>query len=374
MIMLKKNTLEERLKKTVRIDFKNIPLEEMLKQATFKKRSKKSPLEEMLKQATLEERLKYYTPKPASQTEWVAKPFFKTGLTFLAGPAQVGKLSLCVALACKKAEGLPLWHGDQPDGRRASVFTSGKLIISEHLNQKLCGQTGIKIIEGINSPLKIPPGVEPDGLRMNVFKHLVKKSLIHRVLKPNHIIPLAKLEKPAFFVFDFHSLFGSCKKTNSTLLKINAEAKNLPTAFICLVKSRHLLTDFKTIPQLSILKKGEDRFLIKKTGFADCPKGVLRFKLEHEKDRFVVQGLKYSDSCMLDKTEESQADRFKKILDKRKAEGKVMRTSEIKAEARKGGISTYFLQNLQWIDYGYQTKGEGYGSNFKQVLMPVERH
>ena len=301
------------------------------------------------------------------KTYWMSKPFLKKRcLTVLSGPAEVGKVSLAVSLSLNNIRTKPLWPGGPIGNKKGILFFGGGCIDPDHVAQKIRGQqAGIKIYSRVHTERFPLPG----GGDLFAMDGIGVKAKDNRFCI-NDILKMASVEKPAFVFFDYSLV----NLDGWSPYLFNIKVFGLDTVFVALAENPTLLKKHKTIPHLHLAQKGAERFLTKPSGFADCPKGVLRFKLEHEKDRFVVQGLKYSDSCMLDKTEESQADRFKKILDKRKAEGKVMRTSEIKAEARKGGISTYFLQNLQWIDYGYQTKGEGYGSNFKQVLMPVERH
>ena len=294
---------------------------------------------------------------------WMAKPFFKKRcLTVLSGPSGFGKTSLAVSFALNNIGAKPLWSGGPIGNNRGVFFFGGGCIDPEHVAQKIKGKPeGIKIFSKVYTDIDI-------GLSGNE-KDLDKKDKDDRFCIDD-ILKVAVVENPAFVFFDYSLL--NLDGWNPYLF--NYKVFGLDTVFVGLLENHLLLKKYKAIPHLHLVQKGGDLFLTKPGGFADLPQGILRFNLEQEKDRFVVQGLQYLDKMMSDRYGESQADRFKKILAKFKADGGVMRTAEIKAIARKAGISTYFLQNLQWLDYGYKTKGEGFGSDFKQVLLPLEKH
>ena len=341
-----------------------------------------------------------FKPKKKGKTKWLAKPFFKKGLSILTGPAGVGKISLCANLALsnqlKKEE---LWPGGPKGDGRDSLFFTGGMIEAGHVFSKLrLSKKKVKIIESIQkkiNPLNKddydynnPDDVNLYTLNQLAFlyegpdqdkknkKYLKKNSYKNVLLTLENMLQMILLHNPAFVFFDLkYILRYELKNITKILNNFMAEAKNIHTTIIGLATTSAQLTELKNLPILNIKKTGEDRLLIKKSGFSDLPHGALRFKIEHKKDCFLADGLKYLENLSNVKSRQaSQADHFMEIVAKLTAKGQPVPTAELKSKARKAGISTYFLAKPHWPDYGLIAKGEGFGGNYRQVLVPIQRH
>ena len=291
--------------------------------------------------------LKFY--KPIHQpTEWVAKPFFKTGFMALIGPQAIGKASLAVALSTANREGKALWLDGPKGDYRRSFFICAVGLEAQHLSGKLPKQAkGVHLTEAIK--------VEDE----------------ERALWLDGIFGIAKQNNPAFIFFDLKRIMQG-NQPSEFLKKISGQACHLKTCFVGLTKSSF---DIKTIPQLTIIKKGDERFLIKRSGFEDSPHGVLSFKIAHQGNAFRATNLKYLESLsQAQGSYETQDARFREIVAKLTASGQPVRTAELKSKARQAGISTYFLARPHWPSYGLRPIGEGFGGAYKQMLHPVEKH
>ena len=321
------------------------------------------------------------------KTNWRAKPFFKTGFMVLNGPVSVGKTSLCANLALANRQAKELWPGGPKGDGRGSLFFSGGIIEAEHISDKLRAKEGIKIVESIQVKNKILFSDPVMGVcsKMNL-KAPKNYSPVKKYLEQNYntslllhrLLEVVKPYNPAFVFFDFKISIhrDRLKNIKKAVSEFMAEVKNTNTTFLGLVKKTSApLIELKRLPRLDIIKKGTERFLVKRAGFSDLPNGVLRFKIEHKADRFLACDFKYLENLnQAENSRESQEAHFREILAQLTAKGQAITTAELKAKARKAGISTYFLAKPHWADYGLQTIGEGFGGNYRQVLKPIEKH
>ena len=340
------------------------------------------------------------------KTNWTAKPFFKKGLMILNGPLEIGKASLCANLALANSQKKELWPGGPKGDGRDSFFLNGGLIEKEHIFCKLRLSKGPRFnfvksnpfpddnfegdvddrFEGdfdyfdddgnfFNSKIFVNDLLETCPTRDHLLDRLNNNKNIPLILK--NILKLVHLHKPAFAFFCLKHILRYERSKNITkiLNDFMAEVKNIDTTIIGLTTTIAKLTELKNLPILNIKKTGEDRFLIKKSGFSDSPHGVLRFKIEHKEDHFSACGLEYLENLTQVKSRrESQDALFREIVAQLIAKGQPIFTAELKAMARKAGISSYFWANIHWLDYGLIAKGQGFGGNYRQVLVPIERH
>ena len=360
------------------------------------------------KKLKLCEMIKLHLYEPPGK--WTAKPFFKKGVMVLTGPLAFGKKSLCVNLALANKHGKELWPGGPKGDKRNSLFFCGGIIETEHVFGKL--RLRKKMTESIES-ITIPDNPfddddddfeggwvdddfdggddddddifeggcfdsEGDFLDFENYSKAVKN---YPKNKNTTLLLKKMLEEiqdcnPAFAFFDLkYMLRYELKNITKILNDFIDKAKNIHTTIVCLATTSAQLTELKSLPILNIKKTGEDRFLIKKSGFLDSPHGVLRFKIEHKEDCFLACDLKYLENLSQVKgRQEWQEARFREIVAQFIAEGQPIFTAELKAMARKAGISTYFLAKIHWPDYGLIAKGQGFGGNYRQVLVPIQRH
>ena len=346
--------------------------------------------------------------KKKEKTNWTAKPFLKTGLMVLNGPLAVGKLSLCANIALANRQVKELYPGGPKGDGRQSFFFSGGMIEAGHVFNKLGPDSGVKIIESIQEGDKkkifeenpfdvdfvrrfikykgLPPDME-DSIRADggflphpedtdvKFKVETNYKTLPLILE--NMLKVIKRYNPAFafFCLRYITRHEHLKSITKILNEFMDEVKNINTTIIGLTTTIAHLTELKSLPILNIKKTGEDRLLIKKSGFSDLPHGALRFKIKYKEDHFSACGLEYfKNLSQVKSSRESQEARLMEKVAKLIAKGQPVPTAQFKDEARQAGISLYRLNQIHWPNHGLQTKGQGFGGNYRQVLVPIQKH
>ena len=287
-------------------------------------------------------------------------------LSILDTPQGRGKTSLGVTWAVNNSLGNELWPGGPVGDKRETFFFCGGSLQAQVVCEKA------KALGGSKQKIRII-----DGFKYQ--KGFIPVSDYESGLHPQTLYSLASRAKPAHIIFDFFRFrVFECEKA---LKRFNNQVKNLKTAFIAL-KNRWIFGKradvIKAVPCLGIWKKQADHYLYKKSGFAHNPKGLLHYRFESLGNTQAIKNLEYLDKHISEiraqKRYEDQGAILKALLAQLFIESKALPTREVKSLARKAGVSTYFLKNMQWSDYGYQTKGQGYGADYNQVVLPIEKH
>lgn len=366
------------------------------------------------------EMLKSYPFDRSSPDRWIIPGLFKQGVSLIVAPRATGKASLAVWLAVKNAGGKALWSGGPVGDKRLSFFYGGNGCF-EHsrICQKIVAMGGDESQVYIIKPGYRSLSIHGAGNKINDFfnkvrpewerqeqefeKNAIKtdwgggKSVLiggpDSFNQQNDIFfPLVKKFYPALVFFDFQDMFGK-NPTADKISDFSKSVKNIDTAFVGFASGPPEADLRGVLPILSLLKRDDYLYLGKKSGFQHSPRGVLKFRFESlpipkkylavETKMFVpaINEVSFVDSTLSDLRLRggkgrfaNNEDKFRLLLDKAIKESGLVRTAEIKALARKAGLSTYFLQNMRWEDYGYTPKGQGFAGDYRQVLIPLKKH